>query len=385
MTLLTDDNYRATDFLSHLDRRLERKRSEYPTEQRAKPITLQDIAPTRPPKELRDGMTLIIDGNNTAYRAAFTMSLDHKGVDTSVTFGVIKMITAMVKRYKPHSVIVCWDGGVPNYRRKLLPQYKEHRKHRDDVDWDNIKRQIDELHEVAMSLHGILTIRAKGLEADDLMAQAAQISCEGAHIVTTDNDLLQCIDQEISVLNPAKDWIYNSVNYEEEFGFPPEYHLLYKILMGDQSDNVPGIKGIGPKTAQKFVQELIEPTNRFQIPNPYDYVYVVTRRDGLNKAQQVNLVEYGEDAWWNALEVMDLHYDRVGARTEVLSAEWVAADVKEIKKYYMRNGFVSLLEDSTAKLFAPLEAPALNRGVRCPAPLVFREAFHNDITDPTEG
>lgn len=302
-------------------------------------------------------MVLIIDANNMAYRALYTFHLSYKDEDTSVTYGMLRMIATLIHKYKPRSVVACFDNGVPAYRRELIPGYKARRKKDDIIDWDGVYRQIDNLCEYVLPIHGIMTMRRADVEADDLMYHAAELSVDEAYIVTTDNDLLHAIDERTAVIHPNKG-IITYDNFDMLYDFPYNSYLMYKVLVGDSSDNIPGVPGIGPKTAAKLIRE-------------YDFSGCKDSPAGhkwvcLNIKQQKALDEFGEDAFWNAYDVMDLSVDRCGAKAAVLSADWKPANVGLIKKYYVSHGFASFLGDNNARLFRGLRRPEFDNNARAP-------------------
>lgn len=320
-------------------------------------------------------MLLLLDASNIAYRAMYTLNLTHRGKDVSITYGVINIIAALLRKHHARYVIACFDWGVSTFRRGILPQYKAHRKKDKSRDWDAVYSQIDELCNTILPLHGIMVIRQRGIEADDFLAQAALLSNDRPYIVTNDNDLLQCVSNRVSVINPNKGKIYTADNFTHEFGFPPEYYLLYKIFLGDGSDNIPGVKGIGPKTAAKIIRELVKTQNA----EPYDYSYMCKFSSKiLSSRLHTSLVLYGAKAWYAAYTVMDLSMDYCDTRRRILSTvnNWKAAYGNGIKKFYMQNAFASLLEGATVRLFTTLERPPLSisRDVKCPLISIGRRA-----------
>jgi len=318
-------------------------------------------------------MILILDANNMAYRALYSFHLSFHGVDTSITYGSLKMVTALLRKFQPTSIIACFDGGTPPFRKELVPEYKAHRSHNsEERDWEDVYRQIDELCYYALPLHGIMTLRAKDVEADDLMAQAAYLSEEKCCIVTTDDDLLQCVDEQTVVYNPSKDEVYTDQNIQEKTGIPEDLHLFYKMLCGDSSDNISGISGIGPKTAQKMIEYLC---TTLDDEDPYDYSYMMSILDDLplNSRQTTNFKGLGKKGWYALHDVMDLLFDRVGARRIVLQTDWMPAQEKEIQKYYLSRGFMSLLEERGDRLFCSLQKPQFRENER--TPIVLRQEF----------
>lgn len=310
-------------------------------------------------------MILLLDASNLAYRAMFTLDLTHRGKDVSILYGTLNMIAALLRKYHARYVIACFDYGISTFRRGILPQYKAHRKKDESRDWESIYAQMDELCNDILPMHGIMVIRQRNIEADDFLAQAALLSSDRPYIVSTDNDLLQCVSNRVSVLNPIKGKIYDLDSFEQEFGFPPEYYLLYKIFLGDSSDGVQGVKGIGPKTATKIIKELMRTPDAL----PYNYKYMCKFSGKiLSSRLHTSLVKYGESAWHTAYAVMNLMPDYCDTRRIILNTGWTAAVANDIKKFYMHNAFTSLLEGETIRLFTALERPptSVSSSVKCP-------------------
>jgi len=319
-------------------------------------------------------MILILDANNMAYRALYSVQLSFRGVDTSITYGSLLMTTALLRKFQPSSIIACFDGGSPPFRKELFPEYKAHRTHNsDERDWEDVYRQIDELCYYAFPIHGIMTLRKKDIEADDLMAQAAYLSEEKCCIVTTDDDLLQCVDEQTIIYNPTKDEMYTEDNILSLTGVPQYFHLLYKMLCGDSSDNITGVPSIGPKTARKMIEYLC---TVLADEDPYDYGFLTSILNDLplNSRQKESLADLVGQEKWNALyEVMDLLFDRVGARRVVLQTEWMPSDPEKIRRYYLSHGFVSLLEERTDRIYSSLQKPQFRENER--TPIVLRQDF----------
>jgi 5'-3' exonuclease len=292
-------------------------------------------------------MILLVDGNNMAYRALFKFNLSNKGVDVSVTFGVLRMLISIINKYHPRSVIVAWDGGIPKYRRALLPQYKAHRKKDDDRDWDDIHRQMNELCDYALPMCGITTLRRREIEADDFLATASRMVNDRPYIVTMDDDLLQCVDKRTSVIKPLKGIIVDNQSFVKHVGVKPEQYLLYKTLVGDGSDNIPGIKGIGPKTAAKLLHVW---------RGCWDALNYLPAKT-LSARQLDAILSFGEEPFWDMHDVMDLSCDRVGAHKVIMDRVSSPFNAARFKKYCMKNAFVSLMGGDTSQLFAGLNRP----------------------------
>jgi 5'-3' exonuclease len=244
---------------------------------------------------------------------------------------------------------MCWDGGTPEFRRKLVPTYKAGRKRADDPTWPAFLEQLAELEEV-LPLTGVLNVKRRGIEADDLLSQAAKLLLGDNIIVSSDADMLQCVSRQTSVLKPGKkDVLYTNDNFYELVGYMPYQHVLAKVLMGDGSDNVPGVHGIGPKTAVK----LLSSKDVFENATPK------------MKERIKEFIAAGK--YTCSYTVMDLSPDLTGARMALLDAEWKRYS-KSVYKWCIDRGFTSIIEaGSLGGLFGRLRKPAfLADGLRIP-------------------
>lgn len=287
---------------------------------------------------------MLIDANNMAHRARYAYNLSWQGHDTSVTYGFMRMLIALIKRYHPSSVMVCWDGGVPGYRKRLVPTYKAGRSRADDPTWPAFLIQLDELYD-KLPYTGVLQVRRKGIEADDLIAHAAILAEDSVVIVTADDDMYQCINDNVSVLKPGKaDRLIDYETFLEDYGFEPSWYVAYKTLQGDNSDNISGVQGIGPKTAQKLI---ISGDVMSNVP--------VHLEDRFN--QFINSGAYNA-----AYTAIDLSSDLAGARLTLIRAldEWKAYSKNIIYKWCFNRGFTSLIETSSlGATFGGLSRPRL--------------------------
>lgn len=228
---------------------------------------------------------MLIDGNNTVYRNAAVMNLTTKsGFPTGGIFGTLNSISSLLRDLPDiigdqiSECIVVFDGGRSKRRTTMFPEYKGGRK--TDADrteeekefYHNLLKQMDIVNE-NLSNVGVKTIKIMGWEADDiiygLIKQSNSIREDNNFvIVSTDEDFLQLVDHNVCIYSPIKQIYYSYDNFEELFGCKPEHFISYKILKGDSSDNISGIKGIGEKTGKKLVNEygglvgLLDQSNR---------------------------------------------------------------------------------------------------------------------------
>ncbi len=206
----------------------------------------------RRPKNSKD--LLLIDGMNLVFKAAFsTGGLKSGEIPTGVVYGFLNMIKAMVGTFWPRGIIVCWEGRHgKDKRKKLYPGYKDRPKL--DLDMASVYQQIDIVNEFIYHL-GIGTLTVDEYEADDSIAAVSRIATDAeisTVIVSNDEDLWQLINEYVCCYNISKTQILGQLNFESIVGVSLRRYLDYKCLVGDNSDKIKGIAGIGPDTAKKI-------------------------------------------------------------------------------------------------------------------------------------
>jgi 5'-3' exonuclease len=279
--------------------------------------------------------------------------LSNNGTNVSVTYGFVRNIESLIKKFKPTSIIACWDGGVPAFRCTSVPSYKTGREHGDPEEYEDFLRQINELNSVFRYM-GILSVRKLGCEADDLCYQASRILEGNNLVVSGDKDLLQCVDDNTSVFVPNKDTIVNIDNFEEYTGITLKNYVDWRAIQGDSSDNIPGVVGVGPVTATKLFKEFETFTGIYNAAIDHNPEGSISGKVGLA------ITSFGFERLVQNIKTMNLAFDRVGARKAIADAlnEFQPASKPAIKKWLMANSFVSLME-LPAELMK-LQAPKLS-------------------------
>ena len=219
---------------------------------------------------------LIIDGLNTFLRS-FTMinHLNPDGHHIGGLTGFLKSIGYAIRMSDPTKVVVIFDGiGGSNARRNLYPEYKANRNSSritnhnifssKDEESESINNQISRLIQYLQCLP-VTVISIDGLEADDIIGYLANKfqaheETQKVTIMSADKDFLQLVSDKVHCYSPTKKKIYTPKDVLEEFGVSSSNFLNYKILMGDTSDNIPGITGLGPKKLIKLFPELVSNT-----------------------------------------------------------------------------------------------------------------------------
>jgi DNA polymerase-1 len=203
---------------------------------------------------------LLVDGNALVHRAFHALpplTTSRTGEMVNAVFGFANTLFRVVGTLKPSHWAIAFDYPAPTFRHELFDQYKAHRPPTPE----ELKSQIGRVHELAAAL-GIPAFELQGYEADDLLgalAQKAAGSGVEAAILSGDRDLLQLVRSGVTVLLPGRNFS-DAVTYDEEavearFGVTPRQLTAFKALVGDTSDNIPGVPGVGEKTAARLLAQ----------------------------------------------------------------------------------------------------------------------------------
>jgi DNA polymerase-1 len=195
----------------------------------------------------------LIDGSAYVYRAfhALPALTNSKGLQTHAVYGFTTMLLRILRERKPDGLVVAFDERGPTHRHEEFKEYKAHRPPMPE----GMQVQIPYIHRVVEAL-GIPAVRKAGYEADDLigtLARQAEAAGYEVVIVTGDKDMLQLLTPAVRVYDPVKDKWYGEAECRERFGVEPARVVEVMGLMGDATDNIPGVKGIGEKTAIKLI------------------------------------------------------------------------------------------------------------------------------------
>nr|WP_281885809.1 DNA polymerase I [Paenibacillus sp. YYML68] len=203
---------------------------------------------------------IIVDGNGIAYRAFFALPLlsNSKGIHTNAVFGFTRMLLKLIEDYKPTHFLVAFDAGKKTFRHTGYAQYKGTREKTPP----ELSEQFPLLRELIQSF-GMKQFELEGYEADDIIGTVTKVIESKAEyealVVTGDKDMLQLASDKVSIALTRKGIseieLYNPAYIDEKYGLKPEQIIDLKGLMGDTSDNIPGIPGVGEKTALKLLHE----------------------------------------------------------------------------------------------------------------------------------
>jgi len=200
---------------------------------------------------------ILVDGSSYLFRAFYVPQLKRmqnaSGQPTGAVFGVINMLKSLESEYPESQIIAIFDAKGKNFRHELYSEYKANRPPMPD----ELRSQIDFVHRSIKAL-GIPLIAMPGVEADDVIATyAKQASGMGKSVLVAsgDKDLAQIVNAQVHIIDTMKKVIYDEAGVVEKYGVRPDQIIDYLALMGDSSDNVPGVPKVGPKTAVKWIAE----------------------------------------------------------------------------------------------------------------------------------
>ena len=201
---------------------------------------------------------LVIDGNSIINRAFFGVRplTTKSGKNTNAIFGMINIISRQLDALKPDYAAVAFDLKAPTFRHEMFPEYKAGR----NPTPPELKEQFPDAKE-CLSLMGLHILELPGYEADDIQGTVAKMAHTAdepteAYVLSGDRDLLQLIDEKVTVLlaGNSETKEMHAEQFREKYGIDPSQFVDMKALMGDSSDNIPGVRGIGEKTAATLIQ-----------------------------------------------------------------------------------------------------------------------------------
>ncbi|HHH35671.1 MAG TPA: DNA polymerase I [Gammaproteobacteria bacterium] len=204
----------------------------------------------RPEKRL-----LLVDGSSYLYRAfhALPPLTNSRGEATGAVYGVINMLRTLLREYAPDYLAVVFDAKGRTFRDEIFEQYKAHRPPMPE----ELQAQIEPLHQIVRAM-GLPCLAVEGVEADDVIGTLArQARKQGLRTVisTGDKDMAQLVNEDVTLVNTMSNTILDARGVEEKFGVRPDQIVDWLALVGDSSDNIPGIPGVGPKTAAKWLRQ----------------------------------------------------------------------------------------------------------------------------------
>lgn len=309
-------------------------------------LILNNLKETPPPK-LNDHI-MIIDGLNTLIRS-FTLvkAMNSQGHHVGGLVGFLRSLGYLVRTIEPTRVIVVWDGkGGSTNRKNINSDYKAHRTGRltnfeifenKDEESESLSAQLERLLDYLDCLP-VQHLMIDKFEADDIIAYiakgASESSVKKCTIVSSDRDFLQLVDSTVQIFSPIKKKFVNIENIIETIGVRPDNYNVVKALLGDNSDGIKGVRGVGIKTLVKEIPELV--TKKVSL----DYIYDLCEERIETKKMYANII-YNWDTVKDNFTIMDLH----NTTLDILEEEVVKDLLREKVPKLRPTHFLSMLED----------------------------------------
>ena len=301
---------------------------------------------------------LIVDGLNLYLRAfAVNGALNDNGVPVGGLTGFLRSLAYAIREVNPTRVIVVYDGaGGSQRRRKIHPDYKANRKPGKRITrWDAFKNATEEKNAMKIQFSRLIeyldflpinVISIDRIEADDTIAYIAHtLLDEDVTILSADQDFLQLVDERITVWSPTKKKFYTPRMVEADYGVPAHNFLMYKVLMGDKSDNIEGVKGLGPKKLPKIVPDLLTQTT-------LDLDFILEHAGKGEEPMHKKISESEIQLRLNE-ELMDLKNPPISGELKLQIARLIEAPINLLS----RNDFIMMYSDD--QLGNAIKAPDL--------------------------
>ena len=289
----------------------------------------------------------LIDGNSLAYRAFFALPesiATHDGRPTNAIYGLASMFAKMLTDFSPSAVVVAWDAGWSG-REKTYEPYKAERKSRPDL----LKEQWPHLMPLAEAF-GFTNIKVDGYEADDVIASLTKRAREqgiDVMVVSGDRDVYQLVEDGVRVMTTSRGVtdtkIYDAEGVMERYGVPPELVTDLIGLKGDTSDNIPGVPGIGDKTAAQLLQEF---------GSLEEVLANVDKISGAKRKE--NLTNHADDARISkqlATAILDIDFEL--DLDELMGAEMDRSRLREVAREHELRVILERLEEDMGADFVP--------------------------------
>ncbi|MCJ8273023.1 MAG: DNA polymerase I, partial [Psychrosphaera sp.] len=214
--------------------------------------------------QIPENPLILVDGSSYLFRAYHSPPhlTNSKGEATGAIYGVINMVKSLLRQFDPTHIVMVFDAKGPTFRNEMYSEYKANRPPMPD----DLRPQIEPIHQIIRAM-GLPLISIAGVEADDVIGTLSdQASKQGrATLISTgDKDMAQLVNEHVTLINTMTDTVMGPEGVKEKFGVGPELIIDYLALMGDKVDNIPGVPGVGEKTAVALLQGLGSVENIYQ-------------------------------------------------------------------------------------------------------------------------
>ena len=274
----------------------------------------------------------IIDGSSYIFRAFFGVPnlTNSKGFPTNAVFGFLKMLKNTLGIYKPTHIVIALDSKEETFRKKMYPEYKANR----EAMPEELSVQIPYIEELINAMN-IPNLRIHGVEADDIIASLAKKAEEHGFdvtIISGDKDLMQLVNDKTIMIDTLKNKIYNTKGVIEKLGVEPKHVVDYLSITGDASDNVPGVRGIGPKGAVKLISEFGTLENIYKkldaVKNPKHLASLNASKDNALLSKELIILK----------DDLDVDFSSEKFKTK-------EPDAEKLKDLYQKMEFISELRE----------------------------------------
>lgn len=214
--------------------------------------------------QIPENPLILVDGSSYLFRAYHSPPhlTNSKGEATGAIYGVINMVKSLIRQFDPSHMVMVFDAKGPTFRNDMYSEYKANRPPMPD----DLRPQIEPIHQIIRAM-GLPLISIAGVEADDVigtLSHAAAKQGRATLISTGDKDMAQLVNEHVTLINTMTDTVMDGAGVKDKFGIGPELIIDYLALMGDKVDNIPGVPGVGEKTAVAMLQGLGSVENIYQ-------------------------------------------------------------------------------------------------------------------------
>jgi DNA polymerase-1 len=302
---------------------------------------------------------VFIDGLNLFLRNfAMLKFVNHTGTHIGGLSGFLRSLGALINQIQPTAIYIVFDGvGASTNRRYLLPEYKSGRNLSRITNWDIFDSiddendsKVDQITRLIQYLKclPVKVVSINKVEADDIIAYMSKDMAKRfntkSYIVSSDRDFLQLVDDNVTVYRPIEREFYSPDTVQEKFGIVPENFIHYKVLLGDASDKVPGVKGLGKKGVLKRFPELADG------PMPFDRLFDLSEKRLKESVVYARVIQ-NWDQLLNTKKIMDLEIPMVSDEEKEFLSQLPEEPLNELRilefmSLYNEDGMTHIIKNT---------------------------------------